>query len=245
MKTLIFAHRGASVYRPENTIEAFALAIEQGADGFELDVHLTKDGEIIVAHDDRLERVSDGTGHINDYTLEELKRLNFGKLFEGKPCLVPTLAEVYSLVKSTEHKINVELKCVERIYNELPEKLIALTKEHGMEDRVIYSSFNHYFLQMIKNIDKSVKTGILYDLAMIDPWVYAVYIGADAIHPHYRIIQALPHTVDRCHEKGIMVNVWTADDPQIIDMMLKTRVDAIISNKPDIAVSCRDNLTVN
>jgi len=102
MKTMIQAHRGASAYRPENTLEAFSAAVEQGADGIELDVQLSKDGEIVVAHDARLERVSNGTGYLNDYTLDELKTLDFGTLFPGSPaCRIPTLAGVFSLLKPT------------------------------------------------------------------------------------------------------------------------------------------------
>jgi glycerophosphoryl diester phosphodiesterase len=230
-------------------MEAFSLAIEQGADGFELDVHLTKDGEIVVAHDERLERVSDGTGYINDHTLEELKSLNVAKLFAGSAqeaqvCRIPALAEVFSLVKPTALALNIEMKTNERLYLELPGKLDALTKEYAMEDRVIYSSFNHYLLQMIKRIDAQAKIGLLYDLGMIDPWVYAKYTGADAIHPHYRIIAALPETVVRCHENGVKVNVWTADDPQVIKLMLKCGVDGLITNKPDVAAACRGELTL-
>jgi glycerophosphoryl diester phosphodiesterase len=239
MKTIILAHRGASAYLPENTMEAFSLAIEQGADGFELDVHLTKDGEIVVAHDERLERVSNGTGLLNDYTLEQLKSLDFGKL-ANRVYRVPTLAEVFSLAKPAGLTINIEMKIDERIYPDLPEKLTSLTKEYSMEDQVIYSSFNHYYLQLIKKYEPSAKTGLLYDLALIDPWVYAKYTGAYAIHPNYRVIAALPETVVKCHENGIKVNVWTVDDPRIIKLMMKYEVDCIMTNKPDIAVACRN-----
>jgi glycerophosphoryl diester phosphodiesterase len=254
MKTHILAHRGASAYLPENTMEAFSLAIEQGADGFELDVHLTKDGEIVVAHDEKLERVSNGNGFLNDYTLDELKSLDFGRLQnheqEKHIYRIPTLAEVFSLVKPAGLTLNIEMKTDERIYMELPEKLAALTKEYSMEDYVIYSSFNHYFLQLIKKIEPAAKTGLLYDLALVDPlgapigsppWVYAKYTGAYAIHPNYRIIAALPETVAKCHENGIKVNVWTVDDPQIIKLMLEYGVDCIMTNKPDIAIACREN----
>jgi glycerophosphoryl diester phosphodiesterase len=245
MKTQILAHRGASAYLPENTMEAFSLAMEQGADGFELDVHLTKDGEIVVAHDERLERVSNGTGFLNDYTLDELKSLDFGKLSVSTPekqiYRIPTLAEVFSLVKPARLFLNIEMKTDVRIYMELPEKLAALTKEYSMEEQVIYSSFNHYSLQSIKKFEPDAKTGLLYDLALVDPWVYAKYTGAYAIHPNYRIIAELPETVAKCHENGIKVNVWTVDDPQIIKLMLQRKVDCIMTNKPDIAIACRDN----
>jgi len=242
MKTMIHAHRGASFYRPENTIEAFSLAIEQGADCLELDVHLSKDGEIVVAHDEHLERVSDGTGHINDYSLDELKTFNFGRLFPGNKYKIPTLSEVFTLVKPTGLSLNIELKGVTRLYHKLPGKLITLAKEHNMEDRIIYSSFNHYFLQQMKKTIPSIKIGLLYEIGLVDPWVYAKYLNADAIHPHFMIVAALPETVKHCHENNIKVNVWTADDPNVIKLMLKYNVDSIITNKPDMTFSCRQEV---
>jgi glycerophosphoryl diester phosphodiesterase len=240
---LIQAHRGASACCPENTLEAFARAMEMGADGIELDVHLSKDGEIVVAHDARLERVSNGEGHINDHTLKELKSLDFGKLSsDGHICRIPTLSEVFSLVKLSVLTVNVELKTTERFYPELPGKLLALADEYAMGDRVIYSSFNHYSLKEIKTLDPSARIGLLYELGMVDPWVYANYVGADAIHPHYFVIAALPETVALCHEHGVKVNVWTVNEPDAINLMLKCAVDGIITNKPDIAVACRDGL---
>ena len=244
MRTMIQAHRGASKKFPENTLEAFSCAVEIGADAIELDVHLSKDGEIVVAHDARLERVSNGTGYINDYTLKELKSLNFGKLFPDSPaCRIPTLSEVFSLIKPSALTVNIELKTTERLYPELPEKLIALAGEYAMDDRIIYSSFNHYSLQHIKKINARAKIGLLYELAMVDPWVYAAYVSAAAIHPHYYVIAGLPETVKNCHENGIKVNVWTVDDPDAIKLMLKCEVDSIITNRPDIAVQCRNEFS--
>jgi len=240
METMIQAHRGASAYCPENTLEAFSKAIEQGADGIELDVHLTKEGEVVVAHDERLERVSNGTGYINDHTLEELKSLDFAKLLPGPVCRIPTLSEVFSLVKPSSLSVNIELKTTERLYPGLCGKLAALVEEFGMGERILYSSFNHYSLQEIRQIDPKVKIGLLYQLGMVDPWVYANYVGADAIHPHYYVVAALPETVERCHENGVKVNVWTVDDGEAIKMMLKSGVDGIITNKPDVALMCRD-----
>ena len=242
METMIQAHRGASAYFPENTLEAFSRAIEQGADCIELDVHLSKDGEIVVAHDARLERVSNGTGYINDHTLEELKSLDFSLTFNERSgvCRIPTLSEVFSLIKPSALAVNIEVKTTERLYPGLCEKLIGLAHEFAMGGRVLYSSFNHYSLREIKQIDPGAKIGLLYELAMVDPWVYANYVGADAIHPHYYVIAALPETVKHCHENGVKVNVWTVDGNEAINMMLKSGVDGIITNKPDVAIACRD-----
>jgi len=238
---LLQAHRGASTCHPENTLEAFSAAIEQGADGIELDVHLSKDGQIVVAHDAQLERVSNGTGYINDHTLAELKSLDIGWFpLEGDVYRMPTLSEVFSLVKPSGLFVNVELKTTERLYPDLPAKLLALAGEYSMGERVIYSSFNHYSLKHIKTLDPKARIGLLYELGIVDPWVYANYVGADAIHPHYFVIAALPETVEKCHEHGVQVNVWTVDEPDAVKLMLKCAVDGIITNKPDTALACRN-----
>lgn len=243
MRTKIQAHRGASAYRPENTLEAFSLAIDQKADGIELDVHLTKDGHVVVAHDERLERVSNGSGLIHDHTLAALKLLNFNKLFPDQPvCRIPTLEEVFALVQDAPVTVNIELKTTELLYPELPEKLVQLERQYAMSDRVLYSSFNHYSLLAVKKINPTAQIGLLYAMGIVDPWVYAKYVFASAIHPHYFIISALPETVARCHENGIMVNVWTVDDINAMRFMISCGVDAIITNKPDIAVACRDEM---
>ena len=240
MNTKILAHRGASAYRPENTIEAFSLAIEQKADGFELDAHLTKDGHIVVAHDERLERVSNGSGLINDHNLDELKKLSFNKLFpEQSACRIPTLAEVYALTKGGGLIVNVELKTTELMYPELPSRLLELEREYAMEGRVIYSSFNHYSLLEIKRLDPGAKIGLLYQFGLVDPWIYARHVSAYAIHPHYAIIALLPETVARCHEDDLMVNVWPVNDPKMISLMFKCGVDAVITDTPDVAVELR------
>ena len=107
----VWAHRGASGYAPENTLEAFQLAIEQKADGVELDVQLSKDGVLVVIHDESLDRVSDGRGYVKDYTLQELKSFNFNKMHpEYGIVRIPTLEEVYALLKNTGLTINTELK---------------------------------------------------------------------------------------------------------------------------------------
>ncbi|MCL2217734.1 MAG: glycerophosphodiester phosphodiesterase [Defluviitaleaceae bacterium] len=229
----ILAHRGASYDMPENTMEAFRLAMAQGADGFELDVHLTADGHIVVTHDEVLERVSTGAGNVCDYELEALRKLSFSKLHPGlPPCLIPTLAEVYELVAGTGLIVNVELKTSRFLYPQLSEKLIALEREYGMTRRVIYSSFNHYSLVAIKKIDPQAKIGLLYMENLVDPWAYAKHLNAAAIHPHFPVLQFNPEIVQKCREEKIKVNVWTVDEPQDIDFLKNLGVDAIITNKP-------------
>ena len=147
---LVWAHRGASGYAPENTIESFGMAIEQGADGIELDVQLTKDDVLVVIHDEWIDRTSDGKGWVKDYTFEELRKFNYNRTCpKYEHAYIPTLREVYGLIKPTKLTINVEIKSGVVFYPEIERKVIALTREMGMEDRVLYSSFNHYTLSLI------------------------------------------------------------------------------------------------
>ena len=160
MKTQVWAHRGASAYAPENTLEAFRLAAEMGADGVELDVQLSRDGELVVAHDETIDRVSNGTGYIKDYTLAQLKKLSFNRLFlKFKDVRIPTLKEVYELLKPAGLTVNVELKTGIILYPEIEEKVLALTASMGMEDRVIYSSFCHPSLVRLKELDSALRQG--------------------------------------------------------------------------------------
>ena len=164
MKTQVWAHRGASAYAPENTLEAFKLAAGHGADGVELDVQLSRDNELVVAHDETIDRVSNGSGYIKDHTLRELKKLRFNRLFpEYRDAAIPTLREVYELLKPTGLVINVELKTGIVPYEGIEERALCLASEMGMGNRVIYSSFHHPSLVKLKMLDSSVKTGLRMD----------------------------------------------------------------------------------
>ena len=168
--TTIYAHRGASAYAPENTLEAFRLAAEMGAHGVELDVHVCKSGELVVIHDETVDRVADGTGTVAEMTLAELKALNVSKPIPGyKPTTIPTLEEVYELLKPTGLHVNVELKTGYVDYPTLVEKCVALAEKMGMTDRVLYSSFNHRTLLEVKAINPAVPTAhALWQ--EINPW---------------------------------------------------------------------------
>ena len=158
----VWAHRGASGYAPENTLDAFRKAIEMGADGIELDVQLTKDGTVVVIHDEVIERVSDGSGLVQDYTYEELKKFNFNRTHpEYEHEQIPTLEEVYQLIRPTGLVINVEMKTSNIFYEDMEDKVLELTERYGMTDRVIISSFNHYTVRSMKEKCPQIKTGAL------------------------------------------------------------------------------------
>lgn len=135
-QTLVWAHRGASGYAPENTLEAFQKAVEMGADGVELDVQLTKDGELVVIHDETVDRTSDGSGWVKDFTYARISRFNFNRTHpEGyERAMIPTLEEVYELLKPTGLTINVELKTGVVFYPEIEARVLDLTARMGLEE---------------------------------------------------------------------------------------------------------------
>lgn len=235
MKSKIWAHRGASFYAPENTLEAFDIAVKQKADGIELDVQLSKDGKLVVIHDETIDRVSTGTGYVKDYNLNELKRFNFGKLFPHFGfSAIPTLEEVYGLLKQTDLTINVELKTGIIFYEGIEEKLIDLADKMDMEDRIIYSSFNHYSLLNLRKLKKDAKIGLLVSDIYVDVLDYAIKLGADALHPIGYMLQ-LPGFIEESKAKNMKLHVWTVDEEEEIKLLNNHGIDAIITNKPVIA----------
>ena len=231
----VWAHRGASGYAPENTMEAFELAIEMGADGIELDVQLSKDGELVVIHDEMLQRVSNGNGYVKDYTLEELKTLNFNRTHpEYKKTSIPMLKEVLQLLKNTDLNLNIELKTGMFFYSDIERKILDLVSEYGMQDKVWYSSFNHYTVKKIKELQTDAKVGLLYSDGIYEPAEYASSFGAEAIHPYLVNLQ-YPHVVERCKKNDIKIHTWTANSFLDMENCIRYGVDAMITNYPDKA----------
>lgn len=241
-RPLIWAHRGASGYAPENTLPAFQKAIEMGADGIELDVQLTKDDQIVVIHDEMLERTSNGTGWVKDYTLAELRQFNYNKTMpEFKHVDIPTLEEVYTLMKPTGLTINVELKTGIVFYEELERKVIELTHKMGMEDQVLYSSFNHYTCVKMHELCPEAYVGFLYADGPIDMAEYAKKHGADALHPALYNLQ-FPNYMQDAAARGLDVNVWTVNEEQYMQMCCAFGVNAIITNYPDKALAVANQM---
>lgn len=231
----IWAHRGASGYAPENTLEAFELAVQQQADGVELDVQMSRDGELVVIHDETIDRVCDGTGDVRGYTLSELKGFHANRAFpQYKNAKIPTLREVYELLKDTGLTVNVELKTSMIFYPGIEEKVLEETAAMGMEERVWYSSFNHYTLRRIKALNPRAKTGMLYGDGIYRAAEYGKSLGVDALHPALYHLQ-YPDLAEDCRKKNLKVHVWTVNEPSHIRGALQWGVDAVITNYPDIA----------
>lgn len=239
---LIIAHRGASKQAPENTVAAFQKALELGAGGIELDVHLSADGCLVVTHDETLERTSNGKGLVRDKTLEELKALDFGSWFshEFRDERIPTLEEVLWLICGWDGLLNIEIKNGPVFYPGIEKAVADAVAKYNRTNRTIISSFNHYSLVEIRKYNPEIKTAPLYMAGLYEPWEYARRMGATAIHPlFYNIV---PEIMTGCKQSNIMVNPFTVDNPDHIKAMIAAGVDGIITNVPDIALKIVDEM---
>ena len=238
-----WAHRGASAYAPDNSMPAFELAVKMHADGIEIDTHLSKDGVPVLCHDDIIDNVSDGSGRVRDYSLEELRKFNFNRHFPhlGKVGIV-TLEELYVFAKRSGIYINTEIKYYDNEkWEELNWAALKIAKKTGMEDSIIYSSFNHQYLSELKKKLPSTKIGLLYSEYIEAPWDVAKKYNADALHPwHERLYEQ--NMVEECHKSGVMVNPWTIDVETDIRKAIKIGADAIITNKPDVTLNIINEL---
>jgi len=201
---------------------------------------MSKDGELVVIHDETVDRTTNGTGYVKDLTLAQLKTLDAcNGLIKFRGAGIPTLAEVFDLIRDTRHIVNVEVKTDECFYPLIEEKCLALAKEKGVEDRVIYSSFNHYTLIKLRQLKPDAKLGMLFGDIMVKPWEYAVPLNVDFLHPMKMNIY-VPGFAEDARAAGYGVNMWTINDEATIRHCLEKDV-GIITNYPDLAVSLRDS----
>lgn len=233
--TQIWAHRGASAYAPENTMPAFNLSVEQGADGVEFDVQRSLDGELVVIHDETINRTSNGFGRVVDLTLEQLRMCDFSNGFVGhRNVKIPTLRETLDLFEPTDLTINIELKNSIELYPGMEREVAALVEEAGLTNRVVVSSFNHYSLANLRGVLPPERIGLLYSDGLYDPWRYAEWFGAANLHPHFLTLRD-PNFLWLAHEAGVRVNAWTVDEDDDIRWLAGLGIDAVVTNFPDRA----------
>ncbi|MGM9985922.1 MAG: glycerophosphodiester phosphodiesterase [Bacillaceae bacterium] len=235
-KLSIFAHRGAKGTHPENTISAFKEAIRVGADGVEFDVQLTKDNQLVVIHDEKLNRTTNGKGYVKDYTLKELKALDagskFNKAFKGER--IPTLDEVLSLFQPTSLQINIELKNDVFRYEGMEEKTVAAIKKHNMEDKIILSSFNHESISLLQKMNTGIELGLLYK-----KYTDSIITELDErrqknFHSNVTILNE--DLVTKAKELDYTVRAYTVNEEEDILNMQRIGVDAIFTDFPEKAM---------
>ena len=237
----VWAHRGASGYAPENTMEAFELALDMGVDGIELDVQLTRDRELVVIHDETIDRESDGSGYVADLSLEELREFNYNKTHPEycEHADIPTLREVLDLIAPTDVTLNIELKTSVNPYPGIEQAVNDLVHEYdeyNLSDRIIYSSFNHDSIMRMKAIDENARLGLLCASAEITDFAgYAKDNGCEAIHTTLQDIKR-EGFVDSCQANDTKLNIWTIDSVGDMRACANLQVNSVITNYPDVAM---------
>lgn len=239
---MIIGHRGASGYVPENTLAAFLEAHNMGVDAVELDVQMTADGELVVLHDETLDRTTSGVGWVGFYTLDEVKKLDAGSWFDPrfKREKVPTLAQALDHARKWAYGLYIELKDPAD-YPGIEQKVADLLKRENRElpGQAIVISFDHAAIRKMREISPHLTLGALYLHGPYFPSQVTRNQTADAqvILPHWPSALLNPYMVRRLREQGKLVVVWTADHPVVARMLAYVGVDGIITNVPDKVIA--------
>jgi glycerophosphoryl diester phosphodiesterase len=229
---LIIAHRGASEDAPENTIAAFELALEQGADGIELDVHLAADDHPVVIHDFTLERTTDGAGPVSAHSVRELKRLDAGgwrdRRFRGQR--VQTLQEVLERFRGRA-RFWVDVKGGSTLYPGIEERVVSLLEIYDVVDRVLVQSFDHDALARMRAMSRDLRVGPLVDRGPLGSG--RLRAGAsDAICPSASMLTEA--VLAEIRGAGLDCYVWTVNEPAQMDRLVSWGVSGIITDRPGV-----------
>ena len=226
----IIAHRGLSAKYPENTMIAFEEAAKLPIWGVEFDVHLTKDNQLVVIHDEAIDRTSNGHGFVKDLTLEELRAFDYGAWFKAEYAgqQIPTLAEVLQVFEQTNHHINIEIKSDIFEYEGIEACIANDIQKFDIKERVIVSSFNHGSIARFQQIMPNVKTALLFASLVTKLEEYVKTFGCDAIHiPYYYGLRAI---IQQAIRNGITVRAYTVNDPKIMKQLQSIGVKAVFSD---------------
>jgi glycerophosphoryl diester phosphodiesterase len=234
--TQIFAHRGYTASYAENTLTAFFEAEKAGADGLELDVQLTKDGEIVVIHDEKVDRTTNGTGFVKDILYKDLRKLNANKKSLKKEP-IPALAEVLEWLNTNKLLCNIELKNGLIPYKGMEEKIIELVRKYDLMDRIIISSFNHYSIVYSYSLAPEIETAPLFLEGIYMPWIYSQSIQAKGIHPKYSTIS--DEVIKRTINNGIAVRPYTVNKEVDLHRLFNINCTALITDDPVKAFTIR------
>lgn len=243
MKMYTFGHRGFSGCYPENTMLSFKKAVEVVCvDGIELDVHLSKDDELVIIHDETIDRTTDGKGFVKDKTLAELKALDASYTFpqyKGNDSKIPTFEEYCKYISSTDVITNIEIKTNLIYYKDIEEKTIKMVKKYGLENKVIFSSFNHLSMTFVKSKDSTLRCGLLQPKwGMENAGYLAQKSGMQYYHPD--ITTLTKEAVQECLDNEILVNAWTVNDMNSLRNCVEWGISGVITNHPDIVKSYLD-----
>ena len=231
----VVGHRGAMGHCPENTPASFERGLELGADWIELDVHLSRDGALVVIHDETVDRTTDGHGAVRDHTLAELKALDaggwFGPEYAGQR--IPTLDEVLAWARRCNTIVDIEIKNAPVYYAGIEAAVVDAVRRHDMTEQVIVISFDHAAVKQVKALEPRVATGVLFAGRPVDGGLgMARQAQADAVLPHWAYVTETD--VAAAHAAGLSVAPWASSDPDVLRQLIAAGVDAIGTNHPDV-----------
>ena len=226
----IMGHRGAPASEPENTLRSIRAALDMGAAAVEVDVQLTKDGQLAVIHDSTVDRTTNGTGAVRDFTLAELQKLDAGK-GEG----IPSLAQVAEAVAGRAHLV-IEVK-----HPEAAAAMLNFFKERPLFEHTHVISFWHPLVKALKEQEPRLRTGVLLVGCPVDPVGLARAALAEALVLHYAYVTL--ELVTAAHQGGLQVFVWNIDDIETLKPYLAMGLDGIGSNRPDVLISYLKSLS--
>ncbi|WP_342515035.1 glycerophosphodiester phosphodiesterase [Sporosarcina sp. FSL K6-1522] len=229
----IYAHRGSSGTHPENTLAAFREAAHLPIAGVEFDIHLTKDGELVVIHDESIHRTSNGSGFVKDLTLAELKTYDFGSWFAPnfQDERIPTLQEVLECFSNTHHRLNIELKSDIFPYDGMIEKVVDIIEAMQLHRRVILSSFDHSAIQKVKQLAPHLETAALVMEVLVKPLDYMRTIPTDALHLFFPT--ALRPAIQEVLAENIAVRTFTVNEELYALALKNIGVQAIFTDYPE------------
>jgi len=232
----VFAHRGASGYAPENTLVAIKKAIEMKADGIEIDIQLTKDGKIVVMHDWKVDRTTTGRGYVYELDYDYIKTLDAGQWFTkdfiGEN--VPTLEEVLDILPK-DMMLNIEIKDTARHHTNIEEKMLDVLKKYPDKfENIIVSSFHHDKIKKLQVLEPKLKLALLTDSEFIEIEKYLSSNGLSSYSYHPEINLISKEDVEKLHDRGMKIFVWTVNKEEDLNYLVKLGVDGVITNYPDI-----------
>ena len=220
----VTGHRGAAGLEPENTLRSIQKAIDLGVDRVEIDVRVTRDGHLVVIHDETVDRTTDGHGYVKDLTFSELRRLDAGK---GEK--IPTLEEALRLTRG-KVTLQIELKAPEAT-----EPTVHLIEREKAEREVIITSFMHELLSRVHELNPALRTGALFFDVKGDICRKALDVHSEAIHVYYRNVDS--ELVEEAHRRGLKISVWNPDEAEEMKKMISLNVDVIGTNRPDLLLN--------
>ena len=225
-----YAHRGFSEQYPENTMPAFEAALEAGCEGIELDVQFSRDGRLVIIHDEAINRTSGRAGLVRELTFDELREIDFSFRFRKKFGFqrIPTLSEYFELIRDRDIITNIELKTGVFEYPGIEAAVLETIRKFGLEKKVLISSFNQRSVLRMKALAPEIACGFLSDRPIPNAGEYIRSHGVEAYHPHFCLLTKKAMDELRAHD--IRINVWTVNRKSDIRRMIALGVDGIISN---------------